>query len=62
MDFERYAKRISSLNDIYDRSKGVYKNEHKIRRQSFQVQKAEMKMTSVLKLYFSSLNDKILFF
>ena len=61
MDFKRYTSRILFLNDIYDNN-SKRENEAKIRQQRFQVKNTEMKMTSILKSRFSSLNDKRYYF
>ena len=58
MDFERYAKRSLSLNDIYTHSRH---EDTKLRLQRFQVN-TNIEMTSISKLCFSSLNDERYYF
>ena len=58
MDFERYPKKFLSLKNIYSNDPSKSNKEMKFRLRRFQVKDTNMKMTSVLIAYFSSLNDK----
>ena len=58
MDFESYAERINVLRDISCEKK----TEKKLIKKKLQVKITEMKMTSVNKVQFASLNDKRYYF
>ena len=59
MSFESYAARIKNLRDDLDFEK---KDEKKIMQKRLQVKNTNMTMTSVNKVRFASLNDKIYYF
>ena len=59
MSFESYAARIKNLRDDLDFEK---KDEKKIIQKRLQVKNTNMTMTSVNKVRFASLNDKIYYF
>ena len=58
MDFDRYARKILSLKDIYNNFSAEANHETKLHLRRFQVKDTNMKMTSNLKSCFSSLNVK----
>ena len=58
MCFESYALRINSLREDVD----CKRDEKKIRQKRLQVKNTNMTMTSVNKVQFASLNDKIYYF
>ena len=57
MNFESYAERINVLKEI-----GNEEKEKKLPQKGLQVKNTEMKMASVNKVQFASLNDKQFYF